>query len=51
MHSKKYQKGWKPDSSNPNLVLGKNEDLTVFKFQEISKEFIDMGAKLSWWML
>ena len=38
--------GWKPDSSNPNLALGKNEDLTIFKFQEISKEFIDMGAKL-----
>ena len=38
--------GWKPDSSNPNLALGKNEDLTVLKFQEISKEFIDMGAKL-----
>ena len=34
------------DSSNPNLALGKNEDLTAFKFQEISKEFIDMGAKL-----
>jgi homocysteine S-methyltransferase len=38
--------GWKPDSSNPNLALGKNEDITVLKFQEISKEFIDMGAKL-----
>jgi len=43
---KEIPKGWKPDSSNPNLALGKNEDLTVFKFQEISKEFIDMGAKL-----
>ena len=43
---KEIPKGWKPDSSNPNLVLGKNEDLTTFKFKEISKEFIDMGAKL-----
>ena len=43
---KEIPKGWKPDSSNPNLALGKNEDLTAFKFQEISKEFIDMGAKL-----
>lgn len=43
---KEIPNGWKPDSSNPNLALGKNEDLTVFKFQEISKEFIDMGAKL-----
>ena len=43
---KEIPNGWKPDSSNPNLALGKNEDLTVFKFQEISKEFIDMGARL-----
>ena len=43
---KEIPKGWKPDSSNPNLALGKNEDLTAFKFKEISKEFIDMGAKL-----
>ena len=43
---KEIPKGWKPDSSNPNLALGKNEDLSAFKFQEISKEFIDMGAKL-----
>ena len=31
--------GWKPDSSNPNLALGKNEDITVLKFQEIFKIF------------
>ena len=43
---KEIPEGWKPDASNPNLVLGKNEDITVLKFQEIAKEFIDMGAKL-----
>ena len=43
---KEIPKGWKPDSSNPNLALGKNEDLTVLKFQKISKEFLNFGAKL-----
>ena len=43
---KEIPAGWKPDASNPNIALGKNEDITILKFQEISKEFIDMGAKL-----
>ena len=45
MHSKKYQRV-ETTTFKSNLALGKNEDLTAFKFQEISKEFIDMGAKL-----
>lgn len=43
---KEIPKGWKPDSSNPNLALGKNEDLNLEKFKTISKEFLNFGAKL-----
>ena len=43
---KDIPEGWKPDGSNPVIALGKNEDLNLEKFKTISKEFLNLGAKL-----
>ena len=38
--------GWKPDSNNPKVQLGKRRDLTPKKFYNICKKFNKMGAKI-----
>ena len=38
--------GWKPDSNNPKVQLGKRRDLTPKKFADICKKFNKMGAKI-----
>ena len=38
--------GWKPDSNNPKVQLGKRKDLTPKKFANICKKFNKMGAKI-----
>ena len=38
--------GWKPDSNNPKVQLGKRDDLTPNKFFEICKNFHKKGAKI-----
>ncbi len=38
--------GWKPDSNNPKVQLGKRKDLTPKKFLEISKKLQRKGAKI-----
>ncbi|MEK9681171.1 MAG: homocysteine S-methyltransferase family protein [Pelagibacteraceae bacterium] len=43
---KEIPTGWKPDASNPKEQLGKNEELNMLKFIDISKEFINYGAKI-----
>ena len=38
--------GWKPDSNNPKVQLGKRKDLTPKKFLDVCKKFKKMGAKI-----
>ena len=38
--------GWKPDSNNPKVQLGRRKDLTPKKFLEICRKFHKMGAKI-----
>ena len=38
--------GWKPDSNNPKVQLGKRKDLTPKKFFEICKKLKGMGANI-----
>jgi len=38
--------GWKPDSNNPKVQLGKRNDLTPNKFFKICKTFNKQGAKI-----
>ena len=38
--------GWKPDSNNPKVQLGKRKDLTPQKFLEICKKLKSKGAKI-----
>ena len=38
--------GWKPDSNNPKVQLGKRKDLTPKKFLDVCKKFKNMGAKI-----
>ena len=38
--------GWKPDSNNPKVQLGKRKDLTPKKFFEICKKLKSKGAKI-----
>ena len=38
--------GWKPDSNNPKVQLGKRTDLTPNKFFKICKEFNKKGANI-----
>jgi len=38
--------GWKPDSNNPKVQLGKRRDLSPKKFFSICKKFNKMGAKI-----
>lgn len=38
--------GWKPDSNNPKVQLGKRKDLTPKKFLDVCKRFKKMGAKI-----
>ena len=38
--------GWKPDSNNPKVQLGKRKDLTPKYFLEICSKFSKMGAKI-----
>ena len=38
--------GWKPDSNNPKVQLGKRKDLTPKKFLNICKKFNKSGAKI-----
>jgi|TARA_B110000259_G_scaffold170938_1_gene202087 homocysteine S-methyltransferase len=38
--------GWKPDSNNPKVHLGKKKDLTPKKFFEICSKFNKAGAKI-----
>ena len=38
--------GWKPDSNNPKVQLGKRKDLTPKKFLEICKKLKSKGAKI-----
>ena len=38
--------GWKPDSNNPKVQLGKRKDLTPKKFFEICKRLKNKGAKI-----
>jgi len=38
--------GWKPDSNNPKVQLGRRKDLTPIKFAAVCKKFNKMGAKI-----
>ena len=38
--------GWKPDSNNPKVQLGKRKDLTPEKFLKICKKLKNKGAKI-----
>ena len=38
--------GWKPDSNNPKVQLGKRKDLTPTKFAKTCLEFKKMGANI-----
>ena len=38
--------GWKPDSNNPKVQLGKRNDLTPSKFAKICLKFNKMGANI-----
>ena len=38
--------GWKPDSNNPKVQLGKRKDLTPNKFFQICKQLKKQGAKI-----
>ena len=38
--------GWKPDSNNPKVQLGKRKDLTPQKFLEICKKLKSKGANI-----
>lgn len=38
--------GWKPDSNNPKVQLGKRNDLTPLKFAKICRKFNKMGANI-----
>ena len=38
--------GWKPDSNNPNVKLGKKKDLTPATFYSISKKIHEAGATI-----
>ena len=38
--------GWKPDSNNPKVQLGKRADLTPKRFLAVCKRFNKMGAKI-----
>jgi homocysteine S-methyltransferase len=38
--------GWKPDATNPNEVLGKDTDITIEKFLNISQQLADLGSKI-----
>ncbi len=38
--------GWKPDSNNPKVQLGKRKDLTPKKFLEICQKFKKKGANI-----
>jgi len=38
--------GWKPDSNNPKVQLGKRNDLTPVKFAKICIKFNKMGANI-----
>ena len=38
--------GWKPDSNNPKVQLGKRKDLTPSKFYSICKKFHKLGANI-----
>ena len=43
---KEIPKGWKPDNTNPNEVLGKDTDLTLEKFFYASKQLVNFGSKI-----
>jgi homocysteine S-methyltransferase len=38
--------GWKPDSNNPKVQLGKRDDLTPLKFAKTCLKFNKMGANI-----
>ena len=38
--------GWKPDSNNPKVQLGKRKDLTPNKFAKICIKFNKLGANI-----
>ena len=38
--------GWKPDSNNPKVQLGKRKDLTPKKFLEICKKLKSKGVNI-----
>ena len=38
--------GWKPDSNNPKVQLGKRNDLNPLKFAKICIKFNKMGANI-----
>ena len=38
--------GWKPDSNNPNVKLGKRKDLTPANFYLITKKIHKAGATI-----
>ena len=38
--------GWKPDSNNPKVQLGKRDDLTPIKFANTCIKFNKMGANI-----
>ena len=38
--------GWKPDSNNPKVHLGKRNDLTPYKFANMCRKFNKMGANI-----
>ena len=38
--------GWKPDSNNPKVQLGKRNDLTPIKFAKTCIKFNKMGANI-----
>ena len=38
--------GWKPDSNNPKVQLGKRDDLTPSKFAKICIKFNKLGANI-----
>ena len=38
--------GWKPDSNNPKVLLGKRDDLTPKEFSKICLKYQKLGAKI-----